>query len=221
VEEAPSRRRAVITGLTPDTRAPGYLVVEVDGARFTSLPAELVDAERLAAGDELDEQRFAALAKVADEEAAYQVAVRILALRPRSVREILMRLRDRGQKPSAAQEAVRRLETKGLLNDEEFARHFVRVRSAKGHGPSRLITDLLARGVDKGIAEEAVHEVLDDEAVNTLEQARLIAEKRSGQLGDLPLKTKRRRIVAYLARRGYHGYEVREIVTELLKGRRE
>jgi regulatory protein len=197
---------------------PSDLVVEVDGARFTSLPAETVEVLRLSAGEELDEQRLADLARVADEEAAYQVAVRVLALRPRSVKEVLRRLRDRGLDPSASRKAVERLESRGLLDDEEFARNFVRVRSSRGHGPARLITDLLVRGVDKGIAESAVQEVLEDEAVNTLDQARKLAEKRSAQLGDLPRKTKRRRIVAYLGRRGYRGYEVREMVTRLLRG---
>ena len=105
---------------------------------------------------------------------------------------MLRQLRNRGHNPSAAAEAVGRLEANGLLDDLEFARHFTRVRSGKGHGPARLIYDLLARGVDKRLAERAVYETMDEEEVDPMTQARQLAEKRSAQLGDLPARKKRR-----------------------------
>lgn len=213
-EELPTRR--VITTIVEDPRAPGNLVVEVNGARFASLPADAVSRLRLAEGKPLDEAGFARLERAANVEAAYRVAVRLLALRPRAVNELLRRLRDRGHDPSAVGAAVGRLEEQGLLDDHEFARHFARVRSSRGHGPGRLITDLLARGVDRRKAEQAVYEVLDAEEVDVLGQARSLAEKRCGQLGDLPAGVKQRRLLAYLGRRGYHGYEVREIVREVV-----
>lgn len=207
-----------ITDVTPNPRAPGYFVIEVDGARFASLPAETVASLNLGKGEELDGERFANLTHVADVEAAHQVALRLLAHRPRSVSELLRQLRHKGHNPSVATQAVGRLEANGLLNDLEFARHFARVRSARGHGPPRLITDLLVRGVDKRVAERAVHETMEAEEVDPLEQARGLAEKRAGQLGELPRETKRRRLLAYLGRRGFRGYEVDEMVKEVLLG---
>ncbi len=207
-----------VTDIAPNPRAPGYLVIEVDGVRFASLPGETVASLRLGKGEQLDGERFNTLTQAADVEAAHQVALRLLTHRARSVSEMLRQLRLKGHDPSAAAQAVGRLDAKGLLNDLEFARHFARVRSAKGHGPPRLITDLLARGVDKRIAERAVHETIEEEEVDPLEQARALAEKRSGQLGDLPPETKRRRLLAYLGRRGFRGYEVDEMVREVLLG---
>ena len=43
-----------------------------------------------------------------------------------------------------------------------------------------------------------------------------LATKRAAQLGTLPRQTKRRRLLAYLARRGFSGREVTEIVEGVL-----
>ncbi len=208
-----------ISDLLPDPRAPGYLIVEVEGARFASLPEEIVALLGLFKNKLLERDAFAELTRVADVEAAHGVAIRLLAHRPRAVNEMLRQLRNRGHNPSAAAEAVGRLETNGLLDDLEFARHFARVRTGRGHGPARLISDLLARGVDKRLAERAVYETMEEEDVDPMTQARQLAEKRSAQLGSLPADKKRRRLLAYLGRRGYRGYEVDEMIREVLRGR--
>ncbi len=205
-----------VTGLKPDKRAPGYVVVEVDGARFASLPVDSVIELELEQDDELEGDRLDRLSYLSDVAAAYRVAVRLLASRPRAVNELLRRLRHRGHNPSAAAEAVGRLEAKGQLDDQEFARHFVRVRSAKGHGPARLLTDLLARGVERRLAERAIDSVLDAEDIDPTEQARALAIKRAGQLGSIPARAKRRRLIAYLYRRGFRGHEVMEFVNEVV-----
>jgi SOS response regulatory protein OraA/RecX len=43
-----------------------------------------------------------------------------------------------------------------------------------------------------------------------------LATKRAGQLGALPRQTKRRRVLAYLARRGFSGREVTELVEKVV-----
>jgi SOS response regulatory protein OraA/RecX len=43
-----------------------------------------------------------------------------------------------------------------------------------------------------------------------------LAQKRAAQLGGLPRQTKRRRVVAYLARRGFAGRDISEMVDEVV-----
>ena len=207
-----------ITSLESDRRIPGNIIVELDGTRFSSLPAEIVSSLGLEAHLDLDDALFERLEFVADVEAAYLVALRILTAMPRAVLEMKRRLRQRGHKGSVIDEVVGRLETAGLLDDEAFARHFSRVRLARGHGAPRILTDLLSRGVERRLAEFAIDEVVEAEEVDPIEAARVLAEKRSSQLGDLPADTKKRRMLAYLARRGFRGYEVTEIVEEAIAG---
>jgi regulatory protein len=208
-----------VSDLHPDRRIPGNLIVEINGARFSSLPVDVAVALDLQVDQELHDELFERLTRVADVEAAYHVAIRLLAAHPRAVNELLRRLRDRGHNPSAVAEAVGRLEAKGLIDDAEFARHFARVRLGRGHGPPRILSDLLSRGVERRLAERAIDEAADAEGVDTSEAARALAEKRLGQLGDLPAKTLRRRLLGYLSRRGYGGWETREMVDELVGNR--
>ncbi len=205
-----------ITKIRPHPRASGYHAIEVDGARFATVAEATIRDLGLAEGLELDDGRRERLEYAADVVAAYRVAIRLLAARPRSVNELLRRLRDRGHNPSAAAEAVGRLEAKGLLDDAEYARHFVRVRAPKGFGPGRLLADLLARGVERRVAERCIEEVAVAEQFDTAEQARTLALRRAAQLAGVPLETRRRRILAYLGRRGFRGYEVMAVVDKVL-----
>ncbi|MDH3455967.1 MAG: recombination regulator RecX [Gemmatimonadota bacterium] len=205
-----------VTRIHPDRRAPSCLVIELDGARFASVPPEVVRDMGLEAEQEVAQETVDRLSYIADVEASYRVATRMLAARPRSVHEVLRKLRERGHNPSAAAEAVGRLESRGLLDDTTFAEHYARVRSAKGHGPPRLLTDLMAKGVDRRLAERAIDRVLEAEGVDPMAQARQIAEKRRNQLGDLSREKLMRRLVAYLGRRGFRGRDVVEMVREVV-----
>jgi regulatory protein len=206
----------LVTRVRPDPRAPDCVVVDVDGARFACVPAEEANRLGIEQGIALDEERRERLAYLADVEGARRVALRMLGTRPRSVQEMLRKLRQRGLHPSAVAEVVGRLEEQRLLNDREFAEHFARVRSAKGHGRARLVTDLLARGVDRRVAESAIDRALDAEGVDEMVAARALAEKRMAQLGNLPRDALFRRVVAYLGRRGYRGRDVLDAVQEIL-----
>ena len=205
-----------ITRLRPDPRAPDCLIVEVDGARFASVPADAVRDLGLKAGVTLEREQKERLSFLADVEGAKRVALRLLATRPRSVQEVLRRLRHRGHNPSAAAEVVGRLESKGLLDDRAYAEHFARVRGERGHGRSRLLTDLLAKGVDRRLAERSIDQVLELEGGDQLAKARAVAEKRARQLGALPKAKLERRLLAYLARRGFSGRDVRDMVGEVV-----
>jgi regulatory protein len=212
-------RRPIITKIRVDKRAPHLVVVEVDGARFASIPAEGVRALSLEKGMELDGALRERIEYMADVEASRRVALRMLAARPLAVNALLRRLRDRGHNPSAVAEVVGQLEAQGLLDDREYARHFARVRSPRGHGRARLIHDLLARGVDRRVAELGVDEVLAAEGVDTLAQARALAERKVRQLTKLSAEHQRRRLIVYLGRRGFRGYEVRRIVDQVISNR--
>ena len=207
----------IVTALTPDPRQSGYLVVDVDKARYASLPLEVVSALGLKKGLDVQGELAERLKRAADVEAAYTVAARLLAMRPRSVYEVLARLRERGHNPSAAAAAVGRLEAAGVLDDANYARHFARVRAPRGHGPSRLLHDLLAKGVDRRLAERAIADVLDADGLNGTGQARALALKRAQQLKGLTPPQQRRRLLAYLARRGFRGHEIQDIVSDVLK----
>ena len=70
-------------------------------------------------------------------------------------------------------------------------------------------------GVERSVIDRALaaHTDASDAAGNL---PRTLAAKRAAQLGDLPRHVRRRRVLAYLARRGYSGREVTDMVGKLL-----
>jgi regulatory protein len=206
----------LVTGLAPDPRRPGYCVVDVDRGRFASLPAEVVAGLRLAIGRELSRLELQRLQAAADEEAAARAALRALARRPHARGDLRRRLVMRQHPPEAVDRALERLAAQGLLNDREYAEHFAATRGARGRGPARLVTDLLRQGVDRRSAEAAVRAALSAEGIDPGRAARAVAERRAAQLGGLPAAVKRRRLRAYLARRGYAGHQVWTVVEQVV-----
>jgi regulatory protein len=121
----------------------------------------------------------------------------------------------KGHAQEAVEAALIRLAERGLLDDAAFAANYVETRSARGRGPLRLTRDLMVMGVERGIIDRAVATHLREfEGNGNVPLA--LAAKRVAQLRDLPRQVKRRRVLAYLARRGFSGREVSEMVGKLL-----
>jgi regulatory protein len=207
----------LLTGLAPDPRRPDYRLVEVDRGRFASLPAEALAGLGLVVGAEISPPVFARLQELADLEGAYRAALRALARRAHARFDLRRRLLQKQHPPAAVDGALHRLAASGLLDDARFARDYAGAKATRGggRGPARLVRDLLSQGVPRGVAEEAVRMALADEGVDPAAALRAVAEKRAKQLAGLPAPVRKRRLAAFLARRGFQGAEVRAIVEAL------
>ena len=209
----------IVTGLAPDPRQPGYRLVEVDRGRFASLPAEALATlpEPLTPGIELPPPLFARLQELADVEAAWRAALRALAARGRARGDLRRRLIQKQHPPSAVDAALARLDAQGLLDDRRFAIEYAARHAARGRGPARLVADLQRQGVDRTLADKAVVEALESEGVDPERALRTLAERRASQLGALAVPVRKRRLLAYLARRGYRVGEVKDLVDALCR----
>jgi regulatory protein len=205
----------LLTALEPDPRRPGTLRVDLDGIRFGAVPAELARAAGLAVGCAVDEAMHQRLTAAADAEAAFRTLLRALERRSFARVDLARRLVRKGHPRDAVEAAVERAAGLGLLDDAAFAQSYVQTRSARGRGPARLTRDLLAMGVERSLIDRA----LAAEWPEGSDRSRVplaLAAKRAAQLGDLPRPTKRRRVLAYLARRGFAGRDITELVTRIV-----
>ena len=206
---------STITAVAPDPRRPGAVRLEIDGARFGAIPRELVGAEGLTVGRAVDAELQQRLGAAADIEAAYRTVLRCLELRSYARSDLGRRLLRKGHPKEAVEAALERATVLGLLDDAAYARSYVRTRAARGRGPSRLTRDLLAMGVQRSLIDRALA-VEWPEGSDRSAMPLVLATKRAAQLGALPRQTKRRRVLAYLARRGFSGREITEIVEGVL-----
>ncbi len=85
-------------------------------------------------------------------------AIELLARREHSVRELSIKLQQRGFGLAMIEEVLNALQNERLLSNERFAEEYVRVRSSKGIGPQRLRQEL----AERGIAAELSDCFLDD-----------------------------------------------------------
>ena len=205
----------ILTGLAPDPRRPDYRLVEVDRGRFASLPAGALVGLDLIVGREIGPLVLERLQELADLEAAHRAALRALARRAHARFDLRRRLLQKQHPAPAVDGALERLSAAGFLDDARFALDYATAKAQRGRGPSRLVRDLQAQGVDRRIAEEAVRTSLAAEGVDPADAVRALAAKRARQLEGLPAVVKKRRLVAFLVRRGFGGAEVREVVERL------
>ena len=146
----------------------------------------------------------------------YSRSLDMLARAPRSARDLRRRLLLKGEPESDVDAAVERLVAAGLLDDAAYARAFVRSKiSSQGFSRRRLQQELSKRGVGRDVSDAAIAEVLEDEDVDEVANIERVARKKLRALHGLDDETQRRRLYAFLARRGYDVDDVRAVVGKL------
>jgi regulatory protein len=122
-------------------------------------------------------------------------ALNLLAMREHSREELHHKLKARGYEAIAINTVLGRLETERLLSDERFAQAYVRMRSRRGFGPTRIRQEL----VERGVARDIILQSLQDEAIDWFALARHACLKKNGTEvnNDLAQKAKTIRFLIY------------------------
>ena len=147
---------------------------------------------------------------------AYNYALNLLAARPYSTRALHRKLVQKEYSAHEVKEAVDRLLENGLLNDARYAEQYARSKIlSTGASKRRLQQDLYRKGIKGDVATEAIASVMDQEEVDPAAVIERVAKKKLAQLGDLEPVVLRRRLFAFLARRGYDVDEIKRVVSLL------
>ena len=198
-----------------DTRGARF-EVDIDG-RFAIVSAELIGEFRLAAGRAIDAVAASALSQEVRRLSVFDQAVAILARRPRSSRDLRLRLLRGGAVEADVSAALERLQRLGLQNDAEFARHLAETRaSAGGVSKRRLQQELRRRGLPPDLSTGAVSAALDSVGLDEEGSALAAARKRMRALGGLDPAVAKRRLYAFLARRGYDSTLIAKVTRDVL-----
>jgi regulatory protein len=171
--------------------------IRLSGGRFFTVPAS--ETNPLREGATLSDEEIEKLSRIDQYVRGREKAVRLLAIRPRSRREITKALDAMSLVPSIRDGVLVELEELGLVDDARFARDFVRSQvDLRRLGPHRLRFDLKRKGVSASLIDAALAAELDDDRQVTA--AREIVRKKLGSAtpdeGDI------RRLAAQLKRKG-------------------
>jgi regulatory protein len=185
--------------------------IRLSGGRFFAIP-EAASAS-LTVGVELSNEDVERLDRLDQYLRAHDKAMRLLAIRARTRREIEDALRGLGVADAVRAGVVTELEEAGLIDDARFARDFVSVRKEQRRtGPHRLRADLRKLGVGRAVVDRALVGFDADEQ-ETLARALVERSLRGGP----PDERVVRRVVAMLTRKGYDYAVVNRIAYDLAR----
>ncbi|QAY65662.1 RecX family transcriptional regulator [Paenibacillus protaetiae] len=170
---------------------------------------DLLIRYRLLKGQFVDPALLPVIQEEDDRHRAYTLACVYLGAKPRTSKQIEQYLRRKELGESHIAYALQRLETEHYVDDEEYARQFAKQRIRTAQKGSRLVKqELQQRGISRQAAEEAVNAI---DAGAELAAAKAAAAKRwRGLKGELP--DRKRKLTAFLMRRGFAGDLIREAV---------
>jgi len=132
---------------------------------------------------------------------AHAILVRKLSARDHTRSELTEALRRKNIPAEVAERVLERFAKLGLIDDRDFAQHWVESRQAGRHRSRQTLRrELHARGVARDVVEEALRTVTADQE---LAAARAYVEKAMPLLQALPEEVRSRRLVERLSRRGF------------------
>ncbi len=203
---------AMISGIVPAARPAGRFAVLVDGREHAILSLEAIDRLGLVVGRTVDGLEDAIALESARLQ-SYDRALNMLAFRARSSRELAQSLVKKGEERSHVDWAIARLQEQGLLDDAAFARAFTRSKVVGGKQSRRRVEqDLARKGVSRTVAGEAIEDVFEEEAIDQRAIVEEAARKKLRSLSGLDPAVQRRRLYAFLARRGYDLDDIRAAI---------
>lgn len=134
----------------------------------------------------------------------------LLKFRLRSEHELRQRLQKKAFNKEIIEKTISFLKAKGFIDDNYFAGSWIQSRIKKPLGISRLKQELLLKGVDKAIVDSQINEIKKNYSEESV--VREIAKDRLNKLKAIDIQKARRRVYAYLLRRGFSP----EIVIDVL-----
>jgi regulatory protein len=146
----------------------------------------------------------------------YDRALDMLESRARSVVELRRMLLRKGESANDVDAAIERLRGAGLLDDANYARQLARSKALDaGQSRRRIAQELMRKGVARPIADAAIADVFEEENVDEAAAIERVARKKMKSLSELDASTRRRRLYAFLARRGYDSEAIGQVVARL------
>lgn len=202
----------IVTNIKKQVKRDGRYSVFVDGVYVFALSDLDLSTSGLRVGQELRAEEVEDYRRQAGLEAWYSKAVRLVAIRPRSRREVADYLARKGATPEEGIAVVERLQRAGLVDDAEFAVSWIASRQAlRPRSKRRLEQELRQKGLGNDEVTAAIGAV-DEEAeyAAVLE----VAQKKAR----LPQYRETDKLMAYLGRQGYPYDLVKRVVASLQNG---
>lgn len=201
-----------ITDIKPQEKRKDRFSIFLDGEFAFGLHQDVLLKSGIAKGDRLTEKQIESILQLEGRRAAKEKAYRLLAVHPRSQKELTDRLKQAGFEQTDIDWVMRDLIRLKLINDAEFAIMFAKNRMiTKPCGRFLLQQELRLKGIldaDIDIAIQEAYSEMSEEQV-----ARQAAIKNKKKQIRLDKEKAQKRVSDFLKRRGF-GWEIVKDVME-------
>ncbi len=195
-----------ITAITQQVKNKARYSIFVDEKYSFSLSTDGVLSTGVKVGKELTESDLSQLKKQSEEGKLYDRLIGLLARRPRSSWELWSYLERKKVDKQTSNVLIERLNNKGLVDDEDFARRWVESRRQLKAISSRKLTQEL---MQKRISKEIISQVLSDDQTSDIDALKdLVAKKK-----DLSrYKNDKQKFMQFLVRQGFNYGDIKEVL---------
>lgn len=187
----------VITKITPQKRQ-GFYNIFVDGKYALALSETDMATFEIRTDQIVDKTLLETLREAHSNSKCYNCSLRYLAIRPRSICEVREYLvRRKGYSEDQSDRAIDRLVSQKYLDDEEFARLWIKNRIDLAPRPLAVIKmELLKKGVDRVKIDDCLAEIDESQQLDSICQL-TSSRYRQSRYRD------KQKLTEFLARRGY------------------
>lgn len=188
----------IITKISPQVKRQGYYNIYVNDKYELSLSELDLAAFQLKTNQSIDEKKLEELKNAQSKSKSYNFAIRYLALRPRSIKEVRDYLVVRkGFSEDDAGLAVDRLLSEKYLNDQDFAEMWVRNRTLLSPKSNKILRlELIKKGIDGSIIDLVLSSIDKDQQLEILKG---LIEKKIRQVR----YQDKQKLTEYLSRQGF------------------
>lgn len=203
-----------ITAITAQQKSPNRVNVMVDGAYRFSLDIFQLSELGIKLGSDYTEAELAALETESQFGKVYGRALEYCLMRPHSAKEVREYLRRKSRDTRTKTGAIKkgvpaevtgrvfdRLQEKGYIDDEKFARFWAETRHvSKGTSQRRLINELRQKGVEAAVIDMVMS---GTERNDETELQKVIAKKRARYPDE-------QKLIQYLLRQGFRYGDIKQ-----------
>ena len=203
-----------ITSIKPQKNRKRFNIY-LDGKFAFALSAEALVKADLKIDQETTEKDVEILRYKDSRDKLYNKALKFLSYRPRSEREVRDYLEKKGGDTKIVEEITGKLKKQNLVDDHAFTTWWIEQRSRfRPKGKYLLWLELLKKGIKKEIIEDSLFSEKEE-----LDLAKKAAGKKVKSYKNLEPLEFRRKMTAFLARRGFNWGVIKKVLEEILKKR--
>lgn len=200
-----------ITAIKTQIKSKERVSIFIDGAYHFSVHMDVVIDHGLTVGSEITEALLEEIQSKDELKKAYAKGIDIVSRRLHTEKEVRDKLKLKDYAPLTIQKTIEKLKEYGYLDDAVFLEQYLSFKGAS-QGPRKLKYDLMGKGIEEYLIDNAMEALKEDEFSMCLQVA---SNKLSSMSEGLEMSKKYSRLAGFLQRKGYAFGVVKAVLKEL------